>query len=293
MNKSLLALLLGVCFVGMCLLMYQETQESSQPAKPAQTGAAVGRGAGPLLPVPQELSAVPVPPQAGQPAMPAQAGRSAGTSSRADALLADKSPIVPRPEKESSGVKARETKPGEGKNAAGEKAPAAEKTPVAEKSPPAEKTPALPAEERSAPAAAASAEQAASVPSVPVLPAAPVTSPGQSVRAVETPPRPDVGKNPKLVIFARDRGATVRLTNGRPVRYQTMTLTGPDRVVVDVEGLTGLKAPGVPKNPMVTNVRLGTIEGKTRIVIDLTAKPGHTRFILPKEKDALDIRIDQ
>ncbi|MDR2801231.1 MAG: AMIN domain-containing protein [Desulfovibrio sp.] len=304
MNKSLLALLLGVCFVGMCLLMYQETQEGSQPAKPAQTGAAADRGAGPLLPVPQELSAVPVPPQAGQPAKPAQtgaaadrvagpparpaqAGRFAGTSPRADASPADKSPIVPRPEKESNGVKARETQPDEEKNAGGEKAPPAEKIPVAEKAP------ALSAGERPAPAAASSAEQAAHVPAVPALPAASVTSPGQSVRAAETPPRHDAGNSAKLVVFARDKGATVRLTNGRPVRYQTMTLTGPDRVVVDVEGLTGLKAPGVPKNPMVANVRLGTIEGKTRIVIDLTAKPGHTRFILSGEKDTLDIRIDQ
>ena len=95
------------------------------------------------------------------------------------------------------------------------------------------------------------------------------------------------------MVFARDKGATVRLTSGKPVRYQTMTLTDPDRVVVDVEGLTGLKAPGVPKNPVVGNVRLGSVGGKTRIVIDLTARPGHTRFILSQEKDTLDIRIDQ
>ncbi|MDR3358123.1 MAG: AMIN domain-containing protein [Desulfovibrio sp.] len=282
MNKSLLALLLGVCFMGMCLLMYQETRESSRPAKPAHADAAADRGAGFLSPGPQDLSAVPVLPQAGQPVMPARAGRSAGMPPRTDFPLTDKIPVAPRPEKESGGVKTGETKPVEEKNSGGEKAPVVEKAP------------ALPTEVRPSSGTPSPTEQAAPhAPAVQALPDALATSPGQSVRAAKTPPRPDAAKVAKLVVFARDTGATVRLTSGKPMRYQTMNLTGPDRVVVDVEGLAGLKAPGVPKNSMVTNVRLGAIAGKTRIVIDLTAKPGNTRFVLSKEKDMLDIRIDQ
>ncbi|MDR2055057.1 MAG: AMIN domain-containing protein [Desulfovibrio sp.] len=288
MNKSLLALLLGVCVAGMCLLMYQETQESPRPAKPAQADAASDRRAG--LPVPRELSAVPVPPQAGRPATPVQAGRSAGTPPLANTPVAGTRPTVPPQERESGEGKAKETALVVEKNSGGEKAPAAEKTPVAEKAP------VVPAEARPAPFAASPAQQAAHAPAVPVPPDAPAASPGQPVsaaRAAGAAPRPDVDRNAKLVVFARDKGATVRLTDGKPVRYQTMTLSDPDRVVVDVEGVAGLKAPGVPKNPVVSNVRLGAIGGKTRIVIDLTGKPGHTRFVLSQEKDRLDIRIDQ
>jgi hypothetical protein len=252
MNKSLLALLLGVCVVGMGLLMYQEKQDISRPEKPIQNDAAVDRRTSPPLPAPQELSAVPVAPQTERPSMPAQAGR-----------FADTLPL------------------------SGERTPAAEKAPVAETAS------ALPVETRPASAAEPPTRQAAHVPVVPVLPDASASSSGQSVKAVETPQRSGIGKNAKLVVFARDKGATVRLAGGAPVRYQTMTLTGPDRVVVDVEGLTGLKAPGVPKNPVVSNVRLGAADGKTRIVIDLAGKPGHIRFVLSKEKDTLDIRIDQ
>ncbi|GHU94068.1 hypothetical protein AGMMS49974_02810 [Deltaproteobacteria bacterium] len=96
----------------------------------------------------------------------------------------------------------------------------------------------------------------------------------------------------RLAVFVRDKGATVRLTSHRPpIRYKTMNLTNPERVVVDVEGLDALKAPGVPKNPLVTNVRVGRIEKGTRIVIDLSTKPKHTRFVLSNEGDTLNIRL--
>ncbi|MDR0815874.1 MAG: AMIN domain-containing protein [Desulfovibrio sp.] len=96
----------------------------------------------------------------------------------------------------------------------------------------------------------------------------------------------------RLAVFVRDKGATVRLTSHRPpIRYKTVNLTNPERVVVDVEGLDALKAPGVPKNSLVTNVRVGRIEKGTRVVIDLSAKPKRTRFVLSNEGDTLDIRL--
>ncbi|MDR1659593.1 MAG: hypothetical protein LBR94_04525, partial [Desulfovibrio sp.] len=123
MNKSLLALLLGVCVVGMGLLMYQEKRENSRPEKPIQADAAAGRRADQLPPAPQEPRAVPVLPQAGRPATPAQAGSAVETPHRANASLAAGNPAVPRPGKESGGARAGETKPREEKNSGGEKIP--------------------------------------------------------------------------------------------------------------------------------------------------------------------------
>ena len=56
--------------------------------------------------------------------------------------------------------------------------------------------------------------------------------------------------------------------------------------------LAAVKAPGVPKNPAVTNVRLGKLDGRTRVVIDLTG-PGKIRHILSKDRKRLDVRIDR
>lgn len=54
-----------------------------------------------------------------------------------------------------------------------------------------------------------------------------------------------------------------------------------------------IKAPGVPKNPLVSNVRIGKMADKTRVVIDLKAKPQNTRFVLAKDGNTLDVRVDQ
>ena len=97
----------------------------------------------------------------------------------------------------------------------------------------------------------------------------------------------------RFVVFARDKGATVRLEGNAPLRYKSMNLTNPDRVVVDLDGQWQIKAPGVPKNPLVSNVRIGKMADKTRVVIDLKAKPQNTRFVLAKDGNTLDVRVDQ
>ena len=70
-----------------------------------------------------------------------------------------------------------------------------------------------------------------------------------------------------------------------------MQLSGPERLVIDLDGKWQVKAPGVPKNPAVTNVRIGKGDDKTRIVIDLTGKI-QPKFTLSKDGHTLDIRLD-
>lgn len=96
----------------------------------------------------------------------------------------------------------------------------------------------------------------------------------------------------RFVVYAREGGATVRIVGNAGISYKPMVLTGPDRVVVDLDGDWDIKAPGVPKNDLVTNVRIGKLNGKTRVVIDLkdAAKP---RYTLSKDRRMLDIRVDK
>ena len=95
----------------------------------------------------------------------------------------------------------------------------------------------------------------------------------------------------KFVVLARDKGATVRMVGAAPIVYKNMLLSGPDRLVIDLDGKWQIKAPGVPKNPAVTNVRLGKDGDKTRIVIDLSGKV-QPKFTLSKDGYTLDIRLD-
>lgn len=99
---------------------------------------------------------------------------------------------------------------------------------------------------------------------------------------------------PRMVVLVRDKGATVRLNLGQTISYRQMLLEKPDRVVIDVTGsYKDLKAPGIPDNPLVTNVRLGHYDNRTRIVVDLSAKPSSCRVILSEDRDRLDIRVDR
>ncbi|MDR3319414.1 MAG: AMIN domain-containing protein [Desulfovibrio sp.] len=286
MNKSILALLLGVCIVGMCLLMYQENQRG----QPGQIDAAT-RGAQPLLPMAQELIAVPGRPSFGRPALPEQ-NCSLDAAGQTETLLAAKNPIFSdtSPKKTSSAAKITTVKTAH-ENAGREKM-AGEKPALTESTAPEPTAAILPAPTSSArltlPSPPKPPTSSAAFPDVKAnwTPLRGKTQNSVSQKAIE--PQQSV----KLVVFARDKGATVRLISDKPIRYQTMTLTNPDRLVVDVEAIEGLKAPGVPKNSLVSNVRLGKIDGKTRIVIDLTAKPGTARLILSGEKDTLDVRLD-
>lgn len=106
--------------------------------------------------------------------------------------------------------------------------------------------------------------------------------------------KPASATKPKLAVLVRDKGATVRLNLGQTIAYKQMLLENPYRVVIDVTGsYKDLRAPGIPDNPLVTNVRLGHYNNRTRIVVDLSAKPSSWRVILSEDKDRLDIRVDR
>ena len=96
----------------------------------------------------------------------------------------------------------------------------------------------------------------------------------------------------RFVVYAREGGATVRIVGNGNISYKPMVLTGPDRVVVDLDGDWDIKAPGIPKNDLVTNVRIGKLNGKTRIVIDLKSS-AKTRYTLSKDRRMLDVRVDR
>ena len=158
--------------------------------------------------------------------------------------------------------------------------------------------PSLKPDEKSAPTgnlAATDPQPAVAKPVVQPKPASPVTE--------KTAPAADSGREKaakaapqhktitKFVVLARDKGATVRLTGAAPIVYKNMQLSGPERLVIDLDGKWQVKAPGVPKNPAVSNVRIGKSDDKTRIVIDLSGKI-QPKFTLSKDGHTLDIRLD-
>lgn len=133
----------------------------------------------------------------------------------------------------------------------------------------------------------------------PPEPARQATATGQpapNAPVAETPEKPAKApaqqKIDRFVVFARDTGATLRLVGNGPISYTNTSLQNPERLVIDLNGQWQIKAPGVPKNPLVTNVRIGKSGGKTRVVIDLAGKPARTRHVLSKDHRMLDIRVD-
>lgn len=71
----------------------------------------------------------------------------------------------------------------------------------------------------------------------------------------------------------------VRMEGSEALNAKTMHFKGPDRLVVDLPGTWAIKAPGVPANKYVSNIRIGKQTDKTRIVIDLKQAPGGVNFV--------------
>lgn len=98
----------------------------------------------------------------------------------------------------------------------------------------------------------------------------------------------------RFVIYAREKGATVRLGSRGKMEYSSMTLDNPDRVVVDLPGDWKFPPnPGVPKNDLVSAVRVGRNGDKTRVVIDLKIKPRKVLLVPFKNGDGVDVRVDR
>ena len=112
------------------------------------------------------------------------------------------------------------------------------------------------------------------------------------------PKKTDTAKNrevKKFVIYARENGATVRITGNGPMAWRSMVLDNPPRVVLDLDGEWKFPDnPGIPKNDLVNTIRVGKPSGnKTRVVIDLKNKPKSSRVIAAKEGDGFDVRVDK
>ncbi|WP_165176591.1 AMIN domain-containing protein [Desulfovibrio sp. ZJ369] len=285
MNKVILSLILAVCVLGMALIMLNERLgRKSEPAS-----------------APVVESGAPASPEgnAGLPTLPSEQAHNALTS-----------PATPSREqgRQELALPPLPVDPQGGQDA-----------PIVERDVPQ----ALP-QENTMPEPQADAARRAEPPAVPAAEKTPAETPAAQQKKADMPAQAEKGKTGKsraekpktektannnapaaakaaggersisrFVIFARDKGATVRLVGSVPIRYKTMALTNPERLVVDLEGQWQIKAPGVPKNALVNNVRIGKMTDKTRVVIDLSEKPARTRFVLSKDRNTLDVRVDQ
>ena len=65
----------------------------------------------------------------------------------------------------------------------------------------------------------------------------------------------------------------LRIEAGTAFPFKTFSLSGPDRLVVDLPGTwTGISAPSIPGNNLVTGARVGNQPAGPRLVLDLSRK---------------------
>ena len=286
MNKVILSLLLAVCVLGMALIMLNEklrkpeqapiTQATqSQGATPGTDSPSVPDMGLPSLGDTDQTAKIGGPAeQPYLPPLPVESGHSPAPVDRAPQLESNTlrsadaasvhaplpEPVVHKPEPASAADKATSASKPEATS------PAKPAPPVA---------PAVPA----APEKAKAPEKTAQ------------DKPSNTEKAAKAAPQKQ--EITRFVVFARDKGATIRLVGTAPLNYKNMTLNSPERLVLDLDGKWQVKAPGVPKNSLVTNIRLGKMDDKTRVVIDLSGKPAHVRYVLSKDKLSLDLRVEQ
>lgn len=107
-------------------------------------------------------------------------------------------------------------------------------------------------------------------------------------------PKPAKPKGPKTIkkiaIFRMDDEVALRVEGSEAVTYKTMQLKSPDRLVLDLDGEWAIKAPGVPDNKFISNVRIGKQSDKTRIVIDLKQNPQGVRYV-KRGAEGFDVRM--
>lgn len=282
MNKAFIGILVAVCILGMALIMLNEWKSSRNDAEPAEPAVSESVPAVPATP--GEL-----PPHTGSALTPPTAGQDSASLLAEPAGTASLPPVQEAP---------ASTPPSE----ALERGFAFNDT---ESAPPQATPPAMPAAEDAArprleapaqPALGAGVEAPAvpeaRQPAAEAVPA-PAAPEKKAEKKADKPAQTAKARTvTRFVVFARETGATVRIEGSSPIDYKYLPLDNPPRIAVDLMGEWTVKAPGVPKNPAVTNVRLGKLEGRTRVVIDLTG-PGKVRYILSKDRKRLDVRIDR
>ena len=119
----------------------------------------------------------------------------------------------------------------------------------------------------------------------------PVETPPAAVTKPDTKPAPEVagaapvltpldslskdGKHTMKALGLHFSGSKIllRLEATSAFPFKTFSLTGPDRLVVDLPGTwTGLSAPAIPGNKLVTGIRIGNQPAGPRLVLDLSRK---------------------
>lgn len=270
MNKTFLGLLLAVCVLGMALILLNNRMHVSD--SPSTTQAA-----------PEPVSDAPGQPSQENTALPQGTMQSGIPTTHESVALPPTTPETaaqpPLQEAVTPPLQAPLPNPGALQTdgpAAAKSAPAPTPQPAVVKP-----TPAAPKVHEPAPKATPTPLTHEPTPKV-----APPTQ--------EKPSKPQVApKINKFVVYARATGATVRLVGNAKISYTNTMLQSPERLVIDLDGPWEIKAPGVPKNPLVTNIRIGKQGDKTRVVIDLSQKPAKTRYVLSKNLRMLDIRVDK
>lgn len=281
MNKTIFFLILAVCILGMALiLLNQRLGRAPEPRPTARAEQSVVADAPMTEPAPEYPVPAPAP-------APSLAPGLAEDAPGAPVALPEAVERAAESEREAAAAAAAAlaVEQKEATEALKAVPPAPQTPPVTPPpAPAAAAQPKAPAETAARPAAAARAPEHAA-------------APAKKAASQEKAPAQAGAAGPRtitrFVVFARDTGATVRLTGNGPLRYKSMNLENPDRVVLDLEGDWEVKAPAVPKNPLVSAVRVGDLDGRTRIVIDLKGKPRTARVIPAKTGDGVDVRVDQ
>jgi type IV pilus assembly protein PilQ len=148
-----------------------------------------------------------------------------------------------------------------------------------------------------APSAQAAAAQSASIPAPP---AAPNTPAAKTAAPRSTPPASDSSTSQmvevqNVEVFRGTKGVQVDVSATGPLQPRTMTLKGPDRIVVDLLNATpGGKPRTVNVNANgVVAVRMGRFQEKppiTRVVVDLSG-PGEFELVQGVNKLSIKIRL--
>ncbi len=114
-------------------------------------------------------------------------------------------------------------------------------------------------------------------------------TPGEAPKpALKAAPLPKIIK--RISVMKVADGTTVRFDSNQMPTYKVIRLASPERLVLDIDGIWKLRAPAIPNNALVSNVRIGEHKNGTRIVIDLKKVPADIRYLKYGET-GLDVRL--
>lgn len=288
MNKVFLGLILAVCVLGMALVMLNDRLGRKPETRQAQVEETTPAGISP-----EDLAAAARARELEEAAAALAPPKLEETAERADEPVPLPEPLAPEPRQQAARDIPPRAEPAPEPDAP-PIAPEPVRRPEAKPEPKPEPAPAQRAEAKPAPEPAQKAETKPAPRTEPERRAEvkPERKPEQKPAAAKAG-NAGKGEISRFVIFAREKGATVRVGGNAKMGYSSMTLENPERVVVDLDGDWTFPAnPGVPKNDLVSAVRVGQNGDKTRVVIDLKAKPRRVVLVPFKNGEGVDVRVD-